>query len=187
MKTKLLSFLLLLFTGLLAFALNQGAFGQDQTKPEARNEAKTDQAKSGDAAKTAAPAQKPLPADPEERFKVLFTKSYLSGRWAPLNGGALGDEKTGDKYYIVSVVKGSGDSWLVNARMKYRDQEMVLPIPVQMKFAGDVAILEVTDLPIPGGGTYTARLLIYERTYSGTWKGQRGGGMLYGTITNEAE
>ncbi|HEX5220853.1 MAG TPA: hypothetical protein VFZ59_14890 [Verrucomicrobiae bacterium] len=54
-----------------------------------------------------------------------------------------------------------------------------------MKFTGDVAILTVDNLQIPNGGTYTARLLIYERTYSGTWKGQRGGGMLYGTITHE--
>jgi hypothetical protein len=62
-----------------------------------------------------------------------------------------------------------------------------MPIPVQMRFVGDVAVLEVNNLSIPNGGTYTARLLIYERTYSGTWKSERGGGMLYGTITNEAE
>jgi len=132
-------------------------------------------------------AQKPLPVDPEERFKALFTNAYLSGRWAPLKDGALGEERSGDKYQIVSVTRGSGDNWTVNAKMKYRDQEIVMPIPVQMKFAGDTAILVVDNLVIPGGGTYSARLLIYERTYSGTWKGQRGGGMLYGVITNDPE
>jgi len=181
MKTSQLSLSLSLFIALLGFGLNQPAFGQDQTKAEPRKEEKTDQAK------PAAPAQKPLPADPEERFKALFTKSYLSGRWAPLKAGALGEEKTGDKYCIVSVIKGSGDNWTVNVKMKYRDQEVVMPIPVQMRFVGDVAILEVNNLATPGGGTYTARLLIYERTYSGAWKGQRGGGMIYGTITNEPE
>jgi len=135
----------------------------------------------------AAVSQKPLPADPEERFKFLFTKSYLSGRWAPLKDGALGDERAGDKYQIISVAKGSGDNWVVNAKLKYREQEFVLPFPVRMKFDGDTAILIVDELTIPGGGTYSARLMIYERTYSGTWKGQRGGGMLYGTITHEAE
>ena len=135
----------------------------------------------------AAVSQKPLPADPEERFKFLFTKSYLSGRWAPLKDGALGDERTGDKYQIVGVAKGKDDNWVVNAKLKYREQEFVLPFPVRMKFDGDTAILIVDELTIPGGGTYSARLMIYERTYSGTWKGQRGGGMLYGTITHEAE
>jgi hypothetical protein len=181
MKTKL-SLFLLLFIAMFGFG-----FEQNQKDAEPRKEAKAEQGKTEDAAKSAATAQKPLPADPEERFKALFTKSFLSGRWAPLKDGALGEEKTGDKYYIVSVAKGSGDNWTVSARMKYRDQEIVMPIPVQMKFADDVAILEVNNFAIPGGGTYTARLLIYERTYSGTWKGQRGGGMLYGTITNEAE
>jgi len=29
--------------------------------------------------------------------------------------------------------------------------------------------------------------LIYGKTYSGTWKDQRGGGMLYGTISHESD
>ena len=87
----------------------------------------------------------------------------------------------------LAVIKGEGDNWIVNARLKYRDQEIVAPIPVKMKFSGDTAVLTVDNLMVPGGGSYTARLLIYERTYSGTWKGQRGGGMLYGTISNETE
>ena len=132
-------------------------------------------------------ALRPLPSDPEERFKYLFTKATLSGRWAALRGGQLGEERTGDKYSIVGVAKGTGDNWIVQAKMKYGGQDIVMPVPVQMRFVGDTAILEVNNLAIPGGGTYTARLMIFERTYSGTWKDQRGGGMLYGTITNETE
>ena len=136
--------------------------------------------------KSAAQTQKALPSDPEERFKTLFTKATLSGRWARLKDGVLGEERSGDKYTILSVVKRDGDNWTVNAKMKYGEKELLLPVPVRMNFAGDTAILTVDDLGIPGGGTYTARLLIFERTYSGTWKDQRGGGMLYGTITNES-
>ena len=85
------------------------------------------------------------------------------------------------------MTKGTGENWTVSAKMKYREQEIVMPIPVQVKFAGDTAIMIVDKLAIPGGGTYSARLLFYERTYSGTWSGGRGGGMLYGVITNEKE
>lgn len=159
-----------------------------QAPAESQTESKlTDASKKAGEAPKGTPAQKPLPADPEERFKALFTKSYLSGRWSPLKDGVLGEERGGDKYNIVSAVKGDGDNWIINAKMKYGDREFGTPIPVKMKFVGDMAILTVDNLAIPNGGTYTARLLIYERTYSGTWKGQRGGGILYGTITTETQ
>lgn len=187
MKTKPFSLLLFSVIALFGVAPDRPGFGQDQTKPVLKKEAKTDKAGAESGANPAAAAQKSASADPEERFKALFTKATLSGRSAPLTDGVLGEEKTGDKYSIVSATKGSGDAWTVNARMKYRDQEMIIPVPVQMKFVGDVAILEVNNLMIPDGGTYTARLMIYDRTYSGTWKGPRGGGMIYGTITNERE
>ena len=185
MKTKSSATLLLSLAAALSLSLNQNSSAQAQT-PEPKRDAKTENApKKTEDTKSVAAVQQPLPADPEERFKALFTRATLSGRWAPLKDGTLGEERTGDKYQIASVTKGSNDHWTVNAKMKYRDQEVVMPIPVQMKFVGDTAILTVDNLMIPGGGTYTARLLIYDRTYSGTWKGQRGGGMLYGTITNE--
>src|SRR5262245_20079570 len=155
------------------------AFAQDKKATDAAEKPKNVSAQ-------ATELQKPA-ADPEGRFKALLTSAYLSGRWAPLKDGELGEEKTGDKYNIVSVTKGSGENWTVSAKMKYREQEIVMPIPVQVKFAGDTAIMIVDKLAIPGGGTYSARLLFYERTYSGTWSGGRGGGMLYGVITNEKE
>lgn len=156
---------------------------QAQTPTEA--EKNSTPATTNAAPASATVATKPLPTDPAERFQAAFTKATLTGRWAPLEDGALGAERGGDNYHIVSAVPGEGDTWIVSARMKYGGREFVLPIPVKMKFVGDVAILTVDNLAIPYGGTYTARLIIYERTYSGTWKGQRGGGMLYGTITNE--
>jgi hypothetical protein len=59
----------------------------------------------------------------------------------------------------------------------------------QPRSDGDTAVLVMDKLTIPGGGTgtYSARLLIDERTYSGTWSGGWSGEMLYGTITNETE
>jgi hypothetical protein len=170
---KTFSFLSYLIAALCVSAID---IGSAQTATES----------SKDAAKTTA-AQKPLPSDPEERFKALFTKATLSGRWARIKDGVLGEERDGDKYTILSVVKRDGDNWTVNAKMKYGEKELILPVPVRMKFSGDTAVLIVEDFGIPGGGTYTARLLIFERTYSGTWKDQRGGGMLYGTITNDTE
>src|ERR1041385_448724 len=146
MKINPITLRLLPVIAAAAFILNQNATGQAATSTEPAKESKTDDKKAEGAFKAAAIAPKPLPTDPEERFSRLFTKAYLSGRWAPLKDGALGEERTGDKYQIVSVAKGDGDKWTVNAKLKYRDQEFVMPIPVRMKFDGDTAILIVDNL-----------------------------------------
>ena len=152
------------------------SYAQEQSKP----------ATAPSAATTVGGAKATSQSDQERRFTALLTDAFLSGRWVPLKDGELGEEKSGDKYHVISAVKGDSDHWTINAKLKYHDQEFVLPIPVQMKFAGDTAIMVVDKLSIPNGGTYSARLLFYERTYSGTWSGGRGGGMLYGVITNGA-
>jgi hypothetical protein len=123
----------------------------------------------------------------EAKFKAMLTKATLSGRWASTKGGVLGPEKE-DKYQIVSVGKISGDSWVVNARIKYNDREFVAPLPVKVKWAGDTPVVIVDNLSMPGGTrSYSARVMFYEHTYAGTWSGGDAGGMLYGTISNEKE
>lgn len=140
-------------------------------------------------------AQEPTPPsaatdaalDPAEtKFKELLTNATLTGRWAAVNDGELGPEKE-DRYFIVSAAKVKDDSWIIQARMKYREQEIVVPIPVQVKWAGDTPVIIVDKLAIPGGGTYSARVLFYEKTYAGSWTGTRRGGLLNGIITNKAE
>ena len=175
----------LVFSIVAAICLGATPHASAQAQTPTRPKSETGSKPAGDSPKPG--AQKPLPSDPEERFKALFTKATLSGRWAPLKNDELGDDRAGDNYKIVSVDKGTGDNWTVNATMKYGDREFNIPVPVQMKFLGDTTLLIVNNFSIPGGGTYSARLMIYERTYSGTWKGQGGGGMLYGTISNQTE
>jgi hypothetical protein len=165
MKMILLATVLSVF---LHFAA--GSYAQERSSPA-----------SGSPARSEAPTAL---SDQETKFKALLTDAFLAGRWAPLKDGQLGEETGGDKYNIVSAVKGNGDNWVVSAKMNYHDQEFVLPIPVQVKFAGDTAIMVVDKLSIPNGGTYSARIMFHERTYCGTWSGARGGGMLYGVITN---
>jgi len=126
------------------------------------------------------------PGQLESAFKMMLTKATLSGRWCSLKDGKLGPEKE-DKYTIISVDKLSGDKWAINARIKFNKQEMVVPIPVEVKWAGDSAVLIVEKLQYPGGGTYSARVLFYDHTYAGTWSGGDHGGLMNGVITNDKE
>ena len=136
-------------------------------------------------------AQKPATAtqtlnDAEQKFKEMLTNVTLDGRWCLVEKGKLGPEKQ-DKYSIVSVAKVKGDSWIVNARMKYGEREIVAPIPVEVKWAGDTAVLVVDKMTVPGGGTYSARVLFYEKTYAGSWTGGEHAGLLNGTISRNKE
>src|SRR5258708_25479915 len=134
--------------------------------------------------KRAVGASKPTLAELEKIFINTLTKATLSGHWSMIQDGQLSSEKT-DRCTITSVMKLAGDAWLINARIQYGQKNIVAPIPVQVKWAGDTAVLIVDKIPVPGSGVYSARVLIYEKTYAGTWSGGDHAGLLSGTITNE--
>jgi hypothetical protein len=106
------------------------SFGADETEKVATAPAKG--------------ASKPIPSleELEDKFMAMLTKATLTGRWAPIKNGTLGEEKE-DKYEIVSVGKVNGDSWVVNSKMKYGGREFVAPFPVKVRWAGDAAVLSV--------------------------------------------
>jgi hypothetical protein len=118
----------------------------------------------------------------EAKFKATMTETVMSGRFLPVKDGVIGAEKE-DKYSIVSAEKVSGNSWVINARMR----NMVIPIPVKVVWAGDTAVIIVDNLQIPGAGNYggsaySARVMVYGDSYAGTWSGGGHGGLLSGVI-----
>jgi hypothetical protein len=129
---------------------------------------------------------KPSPEELEAKFKATLNRATLAGRWCSIKDGELGPEKE-DKYTILSVAKVGGDLWLINARIQYGKQDIVAPIPVQVKWAGDTPVIVLDNVPVPGSGTYSARVMIYEKTYAGTWTGGDHGGLLNGVITNQKD
>jgi hypothetical protein len=120
----------------------------------------------------------------EEDFRRTLTGATLSGRWRLTEDGALGAEKD-EKYTIQSATKVAGDVWIIAARIQYAGKDVTVPVPVKVKWAGDTPVISVTDVGIPGLGTYTARVMVYRGLYTGTWFGPGHGGVLSGTITGE--
>ncbi|MES2708550.1 MAG: hypothetical protein V4726_18295 [Verrucomicrobiota bacterium] len=117
----------------------------------------------------------------EAKFVTAMTNVTFNGRWCGIKNGELGPEKP-EQYEIVGVVKSGGDRWVINARIKYGSVNLVIPVPVQMKWAGDTPVIIVDKFSMPGAGTYSARVLVYEGTYAGTWTGGDHGGLLNGII-----
>jgi hypothetical protein len=105
-----------------------------------------------------------------------------------LEGQSTRDGKPGlaeDKYEIERVVKTGDDQWTVYAKVEYRGQAMTVPLPLQIKWAGDTPMITLTDQALPGMGTYTAPVLVYRGQYAGTWSGRNGGGKVFGKIVKK--
>ena len=87
-----------------------------------------------------------------------------------------------ERYEIESVKKHQGDDWIVTSRIKYGEHDVKLPIVVQVYWAGDTPMISLTNLTIPGLGTFSSRVLFYEDRYAGTWQHGEHGGHLWGLI-----
>ena len=161
-----LSVLVLLVFGLGVVAQEKsgtgGALGKEGSKPEAEAE--------GDSR-----------AQLEKRFRDTLTGATLTGGWRLVTDGKLGKERE-EKYSISSATKVSKDYWLITARIQYAGRDVTVPVPVKVLWAGDTPIITVTDLGVPGLGTYTARVMVYRDLYTGTWFGPGHGGLMSGSI-----
>jgi hypothetical protein len=70
--------------------------------------------------------------------------------------------------------------------MKVQGQEVEFPFPVTVKFAGDVAVLIMDNIPLGDGETWSARVLFHDDVYAGSWWGKdkaEKSGVISGTIT----
>jgi hypothetical protein len=121
-------------------------------------------------------------AQRDQKFQEMMTAVTLVGHSTRLDkGGMFGEER----YAIDKVSKLTGDTWLFQTRLKYGSREIPVPIPLTIRWAGDTPVITLTDLSIPGVGTYTARVLLYRDQYAGTWSGATAGGQVFGKIIRE--
>ena len=121
-------------------------------------------------------------ADLEKKFQDSLSGATLVGYSTRLNKPGVSGE---ERYVIESVSKMTGDLWLFRARLRFGSHDLALPIPIAVKWAGDTPVITLTDLSIPGLGTYTARVLIYRDQYAGTWSGKNEGGQMFGKVVRE--
>ena len=107
----------------------------------------------------------------EKEFTERMTNVVMNGQYTVGN-----KPPKADKYTIVSVQKLKGDDWLFRAQVHFYEKAFVMPMIVPVKWAGDTAVISVTDFGLPGFGTYTARVVVYKDQYAGTWGSSRAGG-----------
>jgi hypothetical protein len=118
----------------------------------------------------------------DRKFQQMMKGVTLVGRSTRLNNDQfIGSEK----YVIEKVTRLAGETWLFQARLQYGSRDIPVPVPVVIKWAGDTPVITLTDLTIPGMGTFTARILLYRDQYAGTWSAKDHGGQMFGKIVRQ--
>ncbi|MCS7026390.1 MAG: hypothetical protein NZV14_16460 [Bryobacteraceae bacterium] len=113
----------------------------------------------------------------EKEFEQTLTGALLKGNFS------AGEKISEDSYTILKVSRLAGETWLIHTRIQYGSRDVTVPVPVTVKWAGDTPVITLTDVGIPGLGTFTARVLIYRGQYAGTWANSKGaGGQMWGTV-----
>lgn len=87
-------------------------------------------------------------------------------------------------YEVQNVQKfGDEDLWIFTARIQYGKKDVTLPMPLPVKWIGNIPVISLNDMNIPGLGTFSAHVVIDGGKYAGTWAHGKVGGHLYGTIS----
>ncbi|HTN74473.1 MAG TPA: hypothetical protein VL096_04475 [Pirellulaceae bacterium] len=139
-------------------------------------EAKTPDAKQLENKPVAIPDQAKL----FKQFEESLTGAKMTGSFTII--GKDNKDLKGDAYTIISVTKlPEGDYWLFKAKFK----ETTIPLPIEVKWAGDTPVITLTDFTIPGMGTFSSRVMIYRNAYAGWWQHGEVVGHMFGTIEKE--
>src|SRR5438128_1818901 len=148
---------------ILIFPLLGSAQGQDAPRPAGQDAPK--------------PGGQPTQGELEKKLEETMSNAVLVGHFTS------GKQDTGskeDRYTIASAKKiPMTERWVITAKIQYgnRGDTAAIPIMVPVKWAGDTPVISVTDLSIPGMGTYTARVMIFRDQYAGTWDAGAGAGL----------
>ncbi len=141
------------------------------------------QAKPSPLPATQQPATQQSAADElHAKFQKLLTGAKLRGQFT-VDGQSL-DKLQQESYEISKVEKlaDSDDLWALTTRIQYGDHDLVVPIAVEVKWAGSTPVITLDELTIPGLGTFSARVLFHKDKYAGTWQHGTHGGHLFGQI-----
>jgi hypothetical protein len=124
--------------------------------------------------------------DRQAKFEAALSKmlsgATLEGSFTSTGAGSDPSKLAREKYTLGEVKKLAGEMWQFPARIQYGGKDITLPIILPIRWAGDTPVVTVDDLPLPGFGTVSARVMFFEGHYAGYWKHGEHGGNMFGVI-----
>ena len=128
----------------------------------------------------------PTQEELEKQFSETMSGATLVGTFT-IDGLNDGKPLKEDRYTLGKVFKLKNGLWQIEARIQYGEHDVKVPLALTVKWAGDTPLIMVTDMPIPGLGSYTARVMFFRGQYAGTWSGRDHGGQMFGKIVKAGE
>jgi|GEM_PF-227602 len=130
-------------------------------------------------------------ADGPTEEQIANLAKYLTGARLTGHFTVTGNEDAAprsESYWIDKAEKHpEGDKWTITARIKYGNNDITVPMGMDIQWAGGTPVITVDQLTIIGMGTFDARVLFRGGLYAGTWRHDEVGGHLYGTVTTQEE
>ena len=124
-------------------------------------------------------ADKPSQEQLIKELEKTLTGAKFTGQFTVT--GKEGGSPIKESCTITSAQKlPDGDLWMIKALWGVADKPYL--VPLEIKWAGDTPVITLTRLNIPGLGTFSSRVVIFEGRYAGTWQHDKVGGHLFGTI-----
>jgi hypothetical protein len=122
-------------------------------------------------------------AELEKKLHATLEGSRLVGQFSVVGAdGSIARPPQADQYAVSRLERDAEGRWIFNVSMSYGTQQHTLPVPVTIEWAGGTPMITMTEQTVQGLGTFTARVLLYEGLYAGTWKHGQFGGHMWGKI-----
>jgi hypothetical protein len=124
------------------------------------------------------------PSDKAQLYKQLeqqLTGAKFIGKFTTT--GKDEEKLKTEEYTILSAKKAEhGEFWLLEARIQYGDKDITVPVPIAIEWAGTTPVMTLDKIALYGVGTFSARVVIHDGKYAGTWQHDHVGGHLFGKI-----
>ena len=120
-------------------------------------------------------------AEREQKLHAMLEGARLVGQFSVV-GTATTPPPQAEQYAVSRLERDAEGRWVFNVSMSYATQQHTMPVPVTIEWAGDTPMITLTEQTIPGLGTFSARVLLYDGLYAGTWKHGQFGGHMWGRI-----
>jgi len=120
----------------------------------------------------------------EQRIVNYLSGAKFVGRYTTDNDEAAAAKP--ETYTIAKVEKlPEADLYRLTSRIQYGETDTEVPIDLKILWSGNTPVITLDNLWIPGMGKFSARVLIHDGRYSGTWSHDAVGGHLFGKIVKE--
>ncbi len=133
----------------------------------------------------AASVDHPTPADVErmeQEFAKTMSGATLVGFATYVRAGTI-SRQIDDEYRLGEVIKVDDERW----SFQYSSGERLYKTPsLQVRWVAETPVIIFSEIKMKGRpGTFSARLLIDDDQYSGTWSDGKSGGHMFGMIVHE--